>query len=130
MKKIIKVNQGLMPRLAEAYGVSPQFVWYALNYVKNGKKADAIRRAALDQGGVYIEAGFVPTCSIEETPEGFRQIYADGVVLTVNIPQSSVEICHHGEQVLKVNDVTLDALGALAMEAQRLGLEGRLSIPA
>lgn len=129
MKKSIKIRQGVTPRLAEAYDVSPQFVWYALNFIKNGPKAEAIRRAALELGGVYVESGFVPTCRIEETRHGFRQIFADDVVLSVNLQASTAEISHHGELVLRIDDVTLDTWGPLAMEAQQLGLEGRFSIP-
>lgn len=130
MTKEIKVNRAVVAHLKQKFEVTQQAVWYALHFVSNSTKAVMIREEALRMGGVYTESGFVPTCSIEETPEGFRQIYAGGVVLTVNIGKSTVEISRDGKVEVRVNDVTLDALGALAMEAQRLGLEGRLSIPA
>ena len=129
MKKSIKVRPDLTGRLAKSYDVTPQFVWYALNFVKNGEKASAIRRVALELGGVYVESGFVPTCSIEQTKDGFRQIFADDVVLTINLHSSTAEISHRGELLQHVDDVTLDAWGALAMEAQQLGLLGRLANP-
>lgn len=129
MKKSIKVKPDLTGRLAEAYDVTPQFVAYALNFARNGEKAEAIRRVALELGGVYVESGFVPTCSIEQTKGGFRQIFADNVVLSINLHYSTADIFHRGELVRHVEDVTLDAWGALAMEAQQLGLNGRLAIP-
>lgn len=129
MKKQIKVRRGLLDKIAETYEVSKTMAWCSLNFIKNGPKAEAIRRVALDLGGVYVESGFVPTCRIEETREGFRQIFADEVVLSINLKDSSAEISHHGEKVLHVDDVTLDAWGPLALQAQQLGLEGRLEIP-
>ena len=74
MKKSIKVKPALEKRLEEVYDVSQQFVSYALSFQRHGEKAEAIRRAALQLGGAYIQEGFVPTCSIERTKEGFRQI--------------------------------------------------------
>lgn len=129
MKKSIKIKRGLTDRISEAYDVSHQMVWYALNFVKNGPKAEAIRRAALELGGVYVESGFVPTCRIEETKDGFRQIFADEVVLTINVKSSTAQISHRGEEVVYVDNVTLDGWGALAIQAQQLGSEGRLEIP-
>ena len=130
MKKSIKVKPALIDRLVDVYDVSQQFVYYALSFDRNGEKAEAIRRAALQLGGVYVEEGFVPTCSIERTKDGFRQIFADEVVLTVNMKDSSAELTHHGDLVHSANNVTLDDWTILAMKAQELGQEGRLSITA
>ncbi len=129
-KKSIKVKASLAERLASVYDVSQPFVWYALNFERNGEKAEAIRRAALQLGGVYVEEGFVPTCSIERIKDGFRQIFADEVVLTVNMKDSSAELTHRGVIVHSAINVTLDDWTILAMKAQEIGLEGRLSIPA
>lgn len=129
MKKSIKVKPALEKRLEEVYDVSQQFVSYALSFQRHGEKAEAIRRAALQLGGAYIQEGFVPTCSIERTKEGFRQIFADDVVLIVNMKDSSAELTHHGDLVHSANNVTLDDWTILAMKAQELGQEGRLSIP-
>lgn len=129
MRKSIKVKPALTGRLAESYDVTPQFVFYALNFARNGEKAEAIRRAAIQLGGVYIEEGFVPTCSIEKTKDGFRQTFLDEVVLTVNIKNSSAELTHHGVLEAKAIDMTLDDWTYLTMKAQQLGLDGRLSIP-
>ena len=130
MKKSIKVKQALTERLAEVYDVSQTFVYYALSFERNGEKAEAIRRAALQLGGVYVEEGFVPTCSIERTKDGFRQIFADEVVLTINMKDSSAELTHRGALVHAALNVTLDDWTLLAMKAQEIGQEGRLSIPA
>lgn len=130
MKKSIKVKPALIDRLVDVYDVSQQFVYYALSFDRNGEKAEAIRRAALQLGGVYVEEGFVPTCSIERTKDGFRQIFADEVVLTVNMKDSSAELTHRGALVHSAINVTLDDWTILAMKAQEIGQEGRLSIPA
>jgi hypothetical protein len=129
MRKSIKVKPALTGRLADVYDVTPQFVFYALNFARNGEKAEAIRRAALQLGGAYIQEGFVPTCSIEKTKEGFRQVFADDVVLTVNMKDSTAELTHRGEIVHSAINVTLDDWTILAMKAQQLGQDGRLSIP-
>lgn len=89
-----------------------------------------IRKAALEMGGVYVESNFVPTCQFEKTPTGFQQIFADDVRLIVDVKASTAEITHRGKSVARVDEVTLDAWGALAMEAQNLGLNGRTEIPA
>ena len=39
------------------------------------------------------------------------------------------QISHRGEEVVYVDNVTLDGWGALAIQAQQLGSEGRLEIP-
>lgn len=129
MKKSIKVKPALEKRLEDVYEVSQQFVSYALSFQRHGAIAAAIRRAALQLGGVYVEEGFVPTCSIERTKDGFRQIFADEVVLTVNMKDSSAELTHRGALVHSAINVTLDDWTILAMKAQELGQEGRLSIP-
>ena len=129
MRKSIRTNKATHTALRKRFGVSSQMVWYALNYVKGGAKAAEIRRVALDLGGAYSEENFIPVCRIEETPEGFRQIFADEVVLTINIKKSSAEISHHGEQVIKVEKISLDGWGSLAMQAQNLAMEGIFEIP-
>jgi len=130
MKKSIKVKPALIDRLVDVYDVSQQFVYYALSFDRNGEKAEAIRRAALQLGGVYVEEGFVPTCSIERTRDGFRQIFADDVVLNINLKDSSAELTHRGVIVHSAINVTLDDWTILAMKAQQLGQDCRLSIPA
>lgn len=129
MRKSIKTNRALHATLRKRFGVTSQMVYYSLNYIQNGKKAAEIRRVALDLGGVYVEEDFIPTCTIEDIPGGIRQIFADEVVLEMNFKKSVAEIRHHGESVLKVDHVTLDGWGSLAMQAQQLGLEGRFEIP-
>ncbi len=129
MNKYIKIERGRTPQLAEQFGVSNQYVWYALHYVKNGPRAVEIRKAALETGGVYVESNFVPTCRCEKTPTGFQQIFADDVRLIVDVKASTAEITHRGKSVARVDEVTLDAWGALAMEAQQLGQTGRIAIP-
>lgn len=130
MNKYIKIQRGQTPLLADQFGVSKQYIWYALHYVKNGPTAVKIRKAALEMGGVYVESNFVPTCQFEKTPTGFQQIFADDVRLIVDVKASTAEITHRGKSVARVDEVTLDAWGALAMEAQNLGLNGRTEIPA
>jgi len=130
MNKYIKIERGQKPILADRFSVSKQYIWYALHYVKNGPTAVKIRKAALDMGGVYVESNFVPTYQFEKTPTGFQQIFADDVRLIVDVKASTAEITHRGKSVARVDEVTLDAWGALAMEAQNLGLNGRTEIPA
>ena len=130
MNKYIKIERGQKPILADRFSVSKQYIWYALHYVKNGPTAVKIRKAALEMGGVYVESNFVPTCQFEKTAPGFQQIFADDVRLTVDVMASTAEITHRGKSVARVDEVTLDAWGALAMEAQNLGLNGRTEIPA
>ena len=130
MNKYIRIQRGQTPVLAAEFSVSKQYVWYALHYVKNGPTAVKIRKAALEMGGVYVESNFVPTCQFEKTPTGFQQIFADDVRLIVDVKASTAEITHRGKSVARVDEITLDAWGALAMEAQSLGLQGRINIPA
>ena len=129
MNKYIRIQRGQTPVLAAEFGVSKQYVWYALHYVKNGPTAVKIRKAALEMGGVYVESNFVPTCQFEKTATGFQQIFADDVRLIVDVKASTAEITHRGKSVARVDEVTLDAWGALAMEAQQLGQTGRIAIP-
>ena len=130
MNKYIKIERGQKSLLADQFRVSKQYIWYALHYVKNGQTAVKIRKAALEIGGVYVESNFVPTCQFEKTPTGFQQIFADDVRLIVDVKASTAEITHRGKSVARVDEITLDAWGALAMEAQSLGLQGRINIPA
>ena len=129
MMKSIRTTRAQHTCLRKRFGVTSQMVWYALHYLKNSPKAVEIRKAAIDLGGIYHEEEFTPTCRIEETPEGFRQIFADEVVLEVIITKSLAKISHHGEPILSVRDVTLDGWANLALQAQNLGLEGRFEIP-
>lgn len=129
MMKSIRTNKAIHAALRKRFGVTSQMIWYSLHYVKNGPASVKIRRAAIEMGGVYAEENFIPTCRIEEIPEGFRQVFADGVVLVINTKKSCAEISHHGEQVLKVNKISLDGWGALAMQAQQLGVNGMFEIP-
>ena len=130
MNKYIKIERGQKSLLADQFRVSKQYIWYALHYVKNGPTAVKIRKAALEIGGVYVESNCVPTCQFEKTPTGFQQIFADDVRLIVDVKASTAEITHRGKSVARVDEITLDAWGALAMEAQSLGLQGRINIPA
>ena len=129
MKKSIKTNREQHAELRKRFGVTTQMVWYSLNYVKNSPKAAEIRKAAIELGGVYSEEAFIPTCRIEETPDGFRQIFADEVILTINLKKSCAEISHHGEPVINVDKISMAGWGALSMQAQMLGQEGRFEIP-
>ena len=129
MMKSIRTNKAIHAALRKSFGVTSQMIWYSLHYVKNGPASVKIRRAAIEMGGVYAEENFIPTCRIEEIPEGFRQVFADGVVLVINTKKGCAEISHYGEQVLKVNKISLDGWGALAMQAQQLGVNGMFEIP-
>ena len=129
MTRSIRTNKAIHAALRKRFGVTSQMIWYSLHYVKNGPASVRIRRAAIEMGGVYAEENFIPTCRIEETPEGFRQIFADEVVLAINLKKSLAEISHHGDQVFKVEKISLDGWGPLAMQAQKLAIEGMFEIP-
>ncbi len=124
MRKSIKISRDGRQELRDKFQVSDQMIWYALNFVKNGPASVRIRREALRIGGIYTEEDFVPTCRFELQPDGFRQTFADDVILQVDTKKSVAKILHHGQEVVNVDEITLDSWSALAMQAQQLSIDG------
>lgn len=67
MKRKIVVEYGEANRLAELMGCTRVMVSYALSYRKNSRLAKAIRKLAIERGGILIEKKENGTSKNEES---------------------------------------------------------------
>lgn len=55
MKQLIELNTEARKKIAKHFGVTPQNVSQALRFRRNSKNAIAIRKMAMENGGVLYE---------------------------------------------------------------------------
>lgn len=120
MRKSIKVNTEISRKLLEMFGVSHQYIWNSLNYVKNGPSAIRIRKAALDMGGVYVKKDFIPNCLTSFTPEKVIQEFAGDVVITIDRRTGNLSLTASGEELESIEHVDIDGWSAMAEKAQTM----------
>lgn len=122
MRKSIKIDPESRKKLEETFGVTQQFVWYALNYVKNGPSSERIRQAALDLGGIYVTERYVPNCRTVFTADEIVQDYGATVILIVNRRSGDLSISEDGEVVETVKGADLYGWAAMAEKAQEMAI--------
>ena len=127
MRKSIKINPEARHLLEKSFGVSHQYIWYALNYVKNGPSCERIRKAALDLGGVYSSSDFMPNCRVSHLGDKVIQDFGADVILTINRKTGEVSISDNGNTVAFMYDVNIDGWAAMAEMAQKIARSRMLS---
>lgn len=120
MLKSIKVSPATRRVLEKTYGVSHQYIWYALNYVKNGPSAERIRKAALDLGGVFTSSDFTPNCRVSHADNKIVQDFGGDVILTINRKTGELSVSDNGNTVASMYDVNIDGWAAMAKMAQKI----------
>lgn len=122
MRKSIKIDPENRRKLEETFGVSKQFIWYALNYVKNGPSSERIRQAALDLGGFYVTEKFTPNCRTVFTADEIVQDFGATIILTINRRSGELTISDNGEVVETVEGADLYGWAAMAQKAQEMAI--------
>lgn len=124
MKRQIRITPQNRRELEKRFGVSDTYVYSSLDFTENGSTAKAIREAAIAMGGRYIDPDFVPTCRTEYLEGQIRQIFAAGVVLTIDRKTGMATITVGDDVVRKVDEaVRMSSWNILAQEAQQLAIQ-------
>ena len=121
-------------KLARKHKTSRVTVWSALHYQTKSVLANAIRRDALEMGGVVMEtltapAGFLPNCTSQfEHDERnhvtkVTQTFANKVVVTLDYKSDSAEIRHNGHLVKHYKSPKLEDWTEITFTAQNLAEE-------
>jgi len=127
MRKSIKITVEARLALQKAFDCSQQYIWYVLNYVKNGKTASAIRKAALELGGVYTSRSYTPNCHISHIGSDVIQDFGEDIILTINRKTGAAAISDKGRTVATVSNVNLDGWAAMAEMAERIARDRMLN---
>lgn len=124
MKRQIRVTPEGRRELERRFGVSDTFVYDSLSYKQNGETARNIRQAAVEMGGVCVDPTFIPNCRTEYLEGQIRQIFAAGVVLTIDRKTGMATITVGDDVVRKVDEaVRMSSWNILAQEAQQLAIQ-------
>ena len=129
MRIYIKVTDGLRNKIVQKFKFSKVSVWSALNYLTYSKKAEAVRRYALEHGGSIVEQDFIPNCRTEHTPDEMIQTFAGGVQVRMGRRNSDAWILQDGKVVEKFEAVTVQSWGNIMFHAQELS-EARVAAAA
>ena len=124
MKTHIRLSPEARRQLAEKLEVSDAFIYDAIYYRKNGPAAQRVRQAAIEMGGRYIDADFVPDCKTEYLEGQIRQTFAAGVVLTID-RKTGLAVISVGDDVVRRTDepLKMSQWNLLAQEAQQLAVQ-------
>ncbi len=124
MKRQIRVTPEARRELEQRFNVSDTFVYDSLAYKQNGETARNIRQAAVEMGGVCVDPTFIPNCRTEYLEGQIRQIFAAGVVLTIDRKTGMATITVGDDVVRKVDEaVRMSSWKILAQEAQQLAIQ-------
>ena len=124
MKRQIRVTPEARRELEQRFNVSDTFVYDSLSYKQNGETARNIRQAAVEMGGVCVDPTFIPNCRTEYLEGQIRQIFAAGVVLTIDRKTGMATITVGDDVVRKVDEaVRMSSWNILAQEAQQLAIQ-------
>jgi len=98
MKEIIKVNKETRQQLMKSFGISDRRVRMALRSERSGGVTPEVRKRALELGGrVQQVLDGIETC--HEADGTMRQVFPNGVVLTIHIPTGKAVATHNGRSI-------------------------------
>ncbi len=128
--KFIDLPNAKKAQLARLFGKSRQTIWAALNYVTDSDLAKAIRRKALQMGGIVknnfqTPEGFMPNCETkyihgEGTVLGIIQIFPNGVQVEFENKKEIATISCDGEVIKVFEKVVMNDWTRIVYEAQSL----------
>lgn len=98
MKEIIKVNKEARQQLMASFGISDRRVRMALRCEREGGVTPEVRKKALELGGRVQQVLDVME-TYHEVGGVMRQVFPNGVVLTVHIPTGKGVATHNGQPV-------------------------------
>lgn len=124
MRRHIYLPTETRKKLIDEFGVSDSYFYDAMYFRRNGDMPQRLREAAIAHGGQCVDPDFVPNCRTEYLEGQIRQIFAAGVVLTIDRKTGMATITVGDDVVRKVNEaVRMSSWNILAQEAQQLAIQ-------
>lgn len=125
MKKQILLPPSILRELRETFKVGRNDLWRALNYERNSDRANALRRAALERGGLIytgIKApqGYIPPVETKFDSGMMYQFFGNRVELRLNKETNEARIIIDRIEVAKFNDMTTESWGDVLYSLQQI----------
>ena len=125
MERQIIINGKKRQQLEKDFNVCRTTVWAALRYKTKGSKADMLRKAALERGGVEIFGnGSEPNIKLDtywtEVPHQMHQVFCDRVKLIVDVDEGTATIKKDGNPVAIYKDVLMSQIRIIQAKAQEI----------
>ena len=118
--KQIRITPSEREELQKRFNVGANYVQQVLAFSKNGPKAEKIRRAAIQQGGRYVDPDFVPNCRTQYIGGMILQFFPERVMLKINKETGDIVLEQRGVEIERVDNATMSMWNSMAMKAQEL----------
>lgn len=125
MKKQILLPPSVLRELRETFNVGRNELWRALNYERNSNRANTLRKAALERGGliytgVKAPKGFLPLVETKFDAETMYQFFGNRVELRLNKATNESKIIIDSVEVARFNDMTTESWGDVLYSLQQI----------
>lgn len=98
MKEIIKVNKETRQQLMKMFDITERRVRMALNGERQGGVTPRVRKMAVERGG-RVQQVLDGIETYHDADKVMRQVFPNGVLLSVHLPTGRGIATHNGKQV-------------------------------
>lgn len=125
MRKQILLPPSVLRELRETFKVGRNDLRRALNYERNSTRANTLRKAALERGGLIytgIKApqGYIPPVETKFNNETMYQFLGNRVELRLDKATNEARIIIDRIEVAKFNDMTTESWGDVLYSLQQI----------
>ena len=118
MRTYIKINASLRQEIMTMFDISRNSLYEHLNGLTRSKLSEEIRSYALAHGGQMVCETYMPACTTTMTSVGMAQTFDNGIVVLLDIADSSARIMRDDQELARYEAVTLDRWANILWMAQ------------
>ena len=120
MRTYIKIDQDLRTRIMQKYGVTRNCVYENLCGIVHSDLGESMRSFALANGGKMVCEAYMPACTTVKTGNGLAQTFENGVVVLLDLQDSTARIMRGDEELAHYENVDINAWANILWMAQEL----------
>ncbi len=123
MRTYIKIDSLLREQMLSLFNVSHNSLYEYLHGLTNSQLGKDVRAYALAHGGQMVCETYMPACTTVKTSTGLAQTFENGIVVLLDLGDSTARIMRNDQELARYDHVTLDSWANILWMAQTWDLD-------
>lgn len=120
MRTYIKIEPSIRSQIVRRFGITKKSIWEALCGLVHSEQSEQVRQFALANGGKVVCETYMPACTTVKTSTGLAQTFKNGVVVLLDLQDSTARIMRSDKELSHYENVDINAWANILWMAQEL----------